>query len=48
MTAVITAEATAVAVIRAPLSMPVADRINGFTARIYAIAANVVRPATTS
>src|ERR1700730_9193633 len=48
MTIVITAEATAVAVISAPLSIFAVERIDGFTARIYAMAANVVRPAINS
>ncbi len=36
MIMVMTADATAVAVTRAPLSIPVCDRIKGLTARIYA------------
>src|SRR5262245_17498011 len=48
MTAVMRAEASAVAVMAAPLSMPASARIEGFTARMYDIAANVVSPATSS
>ena len=39
---------SAVAVKTAPLSMPDASRIFGFTARMYAIVMNVVIPAITS
>lgn len=40
--------ASAVAIKTALLSMPEADRIDGLTARMYAIVIKVVTPATTS
>ena len=41
-------EETTVAVNTPPASIPVADSMPGFTARIYAIVMNVVIPARTS
>ncbi len=41
-------DASAVAIKTALLSMPEADRIDGLTARMYAIVIKVVTPATTS
>ena len=42
------ADVSAVTVTRPALSMPVVDKIAGFTAIMYDIAANVVRPARNS
>ena len=42
------ADASAVAVKIAPVSIPVAPRMLGLTARIYAMVMKVVRPAMTS
>jgi hypothetical protein len=42
------ADASAVAVKIAPLSMPEAERIPGLTARMYAMVMNVVMPAMIS
>ena len=41
-------EISAVAVNKAPWSIPVAERIDGLTARIYAMVMNVVIPARIS
>src|SRR5947209_19794520 len=48
MIVVAIAAVSAVTVTSAPLSIPVFARMPGFTARMYAMAANVVRPACIS
>ena len=48
MSIVPTNAASAVATRTPPLGIPAQERKNGFTARMYAIVMNVVRPATTS